>query len=48
MMRDEFSNYFSFFACPVTAANNAARAVTDWDAAFGIPSGVMSDGPTLF
>lgn len=48
MIRDDHSNYKWFFAFDSTSAKNAAHAILDWCAAFGVPSGLMSDGPTHF
>lgn len=48
MLRDDHSSYCWFFAFRDTLAENAARAVVDWCAAFGVPAGLMSDGPTHF
>lgn len=48
MMRDDHSNYCWLFAFPDTSAENAARAIIDWSAAFNVPKGLMSDGPTHF
>lgn len=48
MLRDDHSNYCWFFPFPDTSAENAARAIIDWCAAFGVPHGLMSDGPTHF
>ena len=48
MLRDDHSDYKWFFAFPDTSAENAAHAIIDWCAAFGVPNGLMSDGPTHF
>jgi transposase InsO family protein len=48
MLRDDHSDYKWFFAFADTPAENAARAIIDWCAAFGVPNGLMSDGPTHF
>lgn len=48
MLRDDHSEYCWFFAFPDTSAENATRAIIDWSAAFGVPNGLMSDGPTHF
>lgn len=48
MLRDDHSDYKWFFAFPDTSAENAARAIIDWAAAFGAPKCLMSDGPTHF
>lgn len=48
MLRDDHSNYCWLFSFPDTLAENAARAIIDWSAAFGVPRGLMSDGPTHF
>ena len=48
MLRDDHSDYKWFFAFSDTSAENAAHAIIDWCAAFGVPKGLMSDGPTHF
>ena len=48
MLRDDHSDYKWLFAFPNTAAENAAQAIVDWCAAFAVPQGLMSDGPTHF
>jgi len=48
MLRDDLSDYKWFFAFTDTDAKNAAQAIIDWSAAFGVPNGLMSDGPTHF
>ena len=48
MLRDDHSDYKWFFAFPDTSAENAATSIIDWSAAFGVPEGLMSDGPTHF
>lgn len=48
MLRDDHSDYKWFFAFTDTAADNAAQAIIDWCAAFGVPKMLMSDGPTHF
>lgn len=48
MLKDDRTSYSWLFACPDTAAEKAASAVIDWAAAFGIPNGFMSAGPTHF
>lgn len=48
MLRDDHSDYKWFFNFPNTDAENAAHAIIDWCAAFGVPNGMMSDGPTHF
>lgn len=44
ILPDDPSNYCWFLTFPDTAAGNAARAIIDWSAAFGVPVGHMSDG----
>ena len=48
MLRDDHSGYCWLFAFPDTIAENAATAIIAWSAAFGAPSGLMSEGPTHF
>ena len=48
MLRDDHSGYCRFFAFPDTIAENAATAIIDWSAAFGVPATLVSDGPTHF
>lgn len=48
MLRDDHSSYCWLFAIPDTSAKNAARSIIDCCAAFGVPSGSMSDGQTNF
>ena len=48
MLRDDHSGYQWFFPFATTAAENAANEIIDWCAAFGVPQGLMSDGPTHF
>ena len=48
MLRDDHSDYKWFFAFGDTSAENASRAIIDCCAAFGVPKGLMSDGPTHF
>ena len=48
MLRDDHSNYCWFFAFPDTSAENTPTAIIDWCAAFRVPKGLMSDGPTHF
>ena len=48
MLRDDHSDYKWFFPFSDTLAENAAIAIIDWCAAFGVPNGLMSDGPTHF
>lgn len=48
MLRDDNSNYCWLFAFQDNATENAARAIIDWCAAFGVPRGLMSDDPTYF
>ena len=48
MLRDDRSDYKWFFAFSDTSAENAAHAIIDWCAAFGVPKELMSDGPTHF
>lgn len=48
MLRDEHSDYKWFLLFAETSASNAATAIIDWCAAFGMPNGLMSDRPTNF
>lgn len=48
MLRDDHSDYKWFFAFPNTAAQIDATAIIDWSAAFSVPNGLISDGPTHF
>lgn len=48
MLRDDHSDYKWFYALASTDAENAASAIIDWAAAFGVPAALMSDGPTHF
>lgn len=48
MLRDDHSNYAWFFSTADTCAEQAATAIIDWCAAFGVPKMLMSDGPTHF
>lgn len=48
LLRDDATDYKWMFAFPDTSAENAATAIIDWSAAFGVPKGLMSDGPTHF
>ena len=48
MLKDDHSSYCRLFAFADTSADNAAQAIIDCCAAFGVPNGLMSDGPTHF
>lgn len=48
MFRDDHSNYCCLFAFPDTATVNAAIALIDWCAEFGVPDVYMSVGSTHF
>ena len=48
MMRDDHSDYKWFIPTASTAAQHAATAIIDWCSSFGVPNGLMSDGPTHF
>ena len=48
MLRDDHSGNCWFFAFPGTIAGNAATAIIDWSAVFGVPDALMSDGPRHF
>ena len=48
MVRDDHPDYKWLFPFPTTNAFNAASALVEWCAAFGVPNGFMSDGPTHF
>lgn len=48
MLRDDLSDYKWFFEFADTLATNAATAIIDWCAAFGVPKSLLSDGPTHF
>lgn len=46
MLRDDPSVYCWMFGCADNTAENAARAIIDWAAAFGVPKNLMPDGST--
>lgn len=46
LLRDDHSDYKWFFGYPKTNAENAATGIIEWCAAFCVPNGLMSDGPT--
>lgn len=48
MLRDDHSDHKWFFAFANESAENAAQAIIDCCAAFGVPNRLMSDGPTHF
>lgn len=48
MLRDYHSNYVWMFTFAGNMTENAAHTIIDWCSAFGIPIGLMSDGPTHF
>lgn len=48
MFCDGHSDSKWFFSTPETAAENETLAIIDWCAAFNVPKGLMSDGPTNF
>lgn len=48
MLRDDHSGYSWLYPAESTSADTAAQAIIDWTAAFGIPHGLMSDGPSHF
>ena len=48
MLKDDHSGYCWFYPHGDTSPVNAADAITDWCAAFGVPNGLMSDGPAHF
>eukprot|EP00171_Calliarthron_tuberculosum_P003723 IDg3723t1 len=48
IVRDDHSHYCWLFPFADTKAEIAAHALVDWCAAFGVPKGLMSDGPTHF
>lgn len=48
MMRVDHSDYKMYYCFPSTDAENAATAIIEWCSLFGVPSGLMSDGPTHF
>ena len=48
MLRDDHSDYKWFFAFADTSAQNAAQAIIDWCAAFGVPKSLISDGRRIF
>lgn len=48
MSRDDHSSYCWFYSDAKTSAETTAHALLDWCAAFGTPSGLMSDGPMHF
>lgn len=48
MLRDDHSDCKWLFAFPNTNSENAATSIFEWCAAFGVPNGLMSEGPTHF
>lgn len=48
LLRDDHSGYCWLFPFGNTNAENAAHAIVDWCASFGVPAGLISDGPTHF
>lgn len=48
MIRDDHSDFKWFFCFPNTDTENAATAIIEWCSTFGVPNGLMSDGPTHF
>lgn len=46
MLRDDHSDYKWFFSTAGTIAENAVLGIIDWSAAFNVPNGLISDGPT--
>lgn len=48
MLKKDHSGYCWFFPHGDTCAMNASDAITDRCAAFAVPNGLMSDGPTHF
>lgn len=48
MLRNGHSDNIWFFACPDTSGENAAQAIADWCAAFGVLNFLKSDGLTHF
>ena len=46
LLRDDTSDYKWMFVFPDTSAENAATAIIDCSAAFGVSNRLMSDGPT--
>lgn len=48
MVRDDHSGNSWFYPSTSSTAEKAANTILDWCAAFGIPIGLMSDGPTPY
>lgn len=48
MLHDDYSSHVWFFAITDSPIENASRLIVYWAAAFGVPNGLMSDGPTHF
>lgn len=48
MLKDSHSTHCWLFPFGNTSAENSARAIIEWCAAFGVSNGMMSDGPTNF
>lgn len=46
VVRDDHSGYSWFYFSAATIAETAASTFVDWSVAFGVPTGIMSDGPT--
>lgn len=46
MLRGGHSGFCWFFKFPYTSADNSVNETIDWCAAFNVPQGLMSDGPS--
>lgn len=48
MLLDDYTDLKWFFSFSDTCHSNATTSIIDWCSSFGIPKGLMSDGPTHF
>lgn len=48
MLKDDGSDYKGLFEFSGTSSKNVSREIIDCTAAFGVPSGLMSDSPRHF
>lgn len=46
MIRNDYSEYFWIFTFTSTPSEHFSRAIIDWSAKFGVPTDIISDGPT--
>lgn len=46
MLRDDHSGYSWLYPAEATSAETATQAIIEWSAAFSIPHGIMSGGPS--